>query len=67
MIFEGKILEQISNDEIISIVNEHLSERQHVEYKVTINHRDDTDRFETLCDISSFANSGGGYLIVGIP
>jgi predicted HTH transcriptional regulator len=66
MIFEGKILEQISNDEIISIVNEHLSERQHVEYKVTINHRDDTDRFETLCDICSFANSGGGYLIVGI-
>lgn len=66
MIFEGKILEQISDDEIISIINEHLSERQHVEYKVTINHRDDNDRFETLCDICSFANSGGGYLIVGI-
>jgi hypothetical protein len=66
MIFDGKALSKISNDEISQLVQEHLGERQHLEYKLTIDHKSDSDRFETLCDIASLANAGGGYLIIGI-
>ncbi|MFC1971258.1 helix-turn-helix domain-containing protein, partial [Chloroflexota bacterium] len=43
-----------------------MSERQHLEFKVTLNHQDESDRLELLRDIVSFANGGGGYLIIGI-
>ncbi len=66
MIFDGKILTEISDDEISSLVKEHQKENQHLEYKLTINHKTDDDRLETLCDITSIANAGGGYLIIGI-
>lgn len=66
MIFEGKPLDQILDDEIVQLVNDHIEERQNIEFKVTINHKNDQDRFETLCDLCSFANAGGGYLIIGI-
>lgn len=66
MIFEGKSLDQILDDEIIQLVNNHIEERQNIEFKVMVNHKNDSDRFETLCDICSFANAGGGYLIIGI-
>lgn len=66
MIFEGKVLSEISNDEIVAVVDEHLSEDQNLEFKLTVNHKESVDRFETLRDIASLANAGGGYLIVGI-
>ncbi len=66
MIFDGNALSKISNEEIARLVKEHLKERQHLEYKLTINRDSDDNIFEALCDITSLANAGGGYLIVGI-
>lgn len=66
MIFDGKILSEISDEEIVSLVKEHVKERQHIEYKLTIDHKDENKKLETLCDLASFANSGGGYIVVGI-
>lgn len=66
MILEGKLLAEVTNEEIEILVTEHITERQHLEFKVAIEHKSDDDRFETLCDIASLANSGGGYLIIGI-
>ena len=66
MIFDGKTLTEISDDEIRALVEEHVSERQRIEYKVTINYGNDEERIEVLKDIASIANSGGGYIIVGI-
>jgi hypothetical protein len=66
MIFDGNALSKISNEEIARLVKEHLGERQHLEYKLTINRDSDDDIFEVLFDITSLANAGGGYLIVGI-
>lgn len=66
MIFDGKALIEISEDKIANLVTNHIREQQHLEFKVTINLKTDTDKFEVLCDIASLANSGGGYVIVGI-
>ena len=66
MIFDGKPIDDISDQEIDKLVAEHMSERQHLEFKVTLNHQDNPDRLELLRDIVSFANAGGGYLIIGI-
>lgn len=66
MIFDGKILSEISNDEICLLVKEHQEENQHLEYKLTINYKENEEKFEVLCDIVSLANAGGGYLIVGV-
>jgi len=66
LIFDGKPIDDISDQEIDKLVAEHMSERQHLEFKVTLNHQDNPDRLELLRDIISFANAGGGYLIIGI-
>lgn len=66
MIFDGKPLSDIEDSEIARLVTEHVSERQNLEFKVTINLNDDAQKFEALKDIASLANGGGGYLIVGI-
>lgn len=66
MIFDGRPIDEISDEEIDELVREHVSERLHLEFKVTINYKDETDKLELLRDISSLANSGGGYLIIGI-
>ncbi len=66
MIFEGRSIDEISDTEIERLVAEHACERRYLEFKVTVNVRSDPDRLEILRDIVSMANSGGGYLIIGI-
>jgi len=66
MIFDHKPPDEITDEEIEALVEEHYSERQHAEFKATMNLKNDDDRLESLRDISSLANSGGGYLIIGI-
>jgi hypothetical protein len=66
MIFDGKPIDEITDEELDAIVQENIRERQHLEFKVTVNYRDDVGRLELLHDIGSLANGGGGYVIIGI-
>jgi len=66
MIFEGKPIDEIADEEFEAVVRDHTSERQHLEFKVTINYRDDDEKLELLRDIASLVNGGGGYLIIGV-
>lgn len=66
MIFEGRSLGEVSDDEIANLVDDHVSERQHLEFKATFSYRDDGARLELLRDIVSMANGGGGYLLFGV-
>jgi len=66
MIFDGKPIDEIPDEEINELVNAHVSERQHLEFKVTINNQNDVERLELLRDVTSLANGGGGYIIIGI-
>jgi len=66
MIFNGKSLASISINDIKDLIINKIGEKQHLEYKLTVNYKDDKEKLELLRDITSFANSGGGYLIIGI-
>ena len=66
MIFDGRVLMEIGDEEIDVLVQEHVSEHQHLEYKVTLDLKEDSDKLELLRDIASLVNGGGGYLIIGI-
>ena len=66
MIFHGKSVHEISDEEIENLVNHHISERQHLEFNITVNYKDDIERLEMLRDITSLANGGGGYIIIGV-
>ena len=66
MIFEGKPLSHITDEEVFDLVRLQFREGQHLEFKLTLNLADPEDKREVLRDITSLANSGGGYLIVGI-
>jgi len=66
VIFGGRSINEITDEELDAIVQEHLSERQHLEFKVTVNYREDNERLQLLRDIASLANGGGGYIIIGI-
>lgn len=66
MIFEGKSINDVTDQEISELVSNHISERQQLELKVGIDLKDDENRLELLRDIVSLANGGGGYLIFGI-
>lgn len=66
MIFDGKPIDEITDEELEAVVQEHIAERQHLEFKITVNYRDDDERLELLRDITSLANGGGGYLIIGV-
>ena len=64
MIFDGKLVDEISDSEVASLVANSVQENQHLEYKGTYSIIN--DKLEILRDISSLANASGGYLIVGI-
>ncbi|RLC63885.1 MAG: hypothetical protein DRI01_04390 [Chloroflexi bacterium] len=66
MIFDGKPVDEIADEELEAVVRDHITERQHLEFKTTVNYRDDDERLELLRDIASLANGGGGYLIIGV-
>jgi len=66
MIFEGRPIDKITDDEIDAVVTERFAERQHLEFKATVKYKDSPDRLEILRDIASIANGGGGYLIIGV-
>lgn len=61
MIFENKLLENISNEEIEDIVQNHVREHQNLDFKITVSLSDDDSKREALRDITSFANASGGY------
>lgn len=63
LIFDHKMLAEITNQEIEELVAEHIQENQNLEFKLTLNYKYEPERFETLCDIASLANAGGGYLV----
>ena len=66
MIFEGRALDQVLEGELAHLVGTHVAERQHLEFKASVDHRSPEGRMELLKDVVSLANGGGGYLIIGI-
>jgi hypothetical protein len=59
-------LEEISKDHLDQLIDAKTAESKYIEYKRQTYGTKDEDRKEFLADISSFANSDGGDIIIGI-
>jgi hypothetical protein len=66
MILNGKPLGDLTIDDFRGLIEDQTPEGPHIEYKETAYSGRDQDRREMLRDITAFANSMGGYLVLGI-
>lgn len=66
MVFEGKKLSEISEQDLQKLVQNQVQERDTLEYKRDMYGDKDEDKREMLRDISALANNRGGYLIIGV-
>jgi hypothetical protein len=62
----NKKIEEVSKEDLESLVNNKVSESKMLDYKEAYKVSNDKDRKEFLADICSFANSGGGHIIYGV-
>lgn len=65
MIF-NKNLNEISMDDIQSLIDNGVCENKNLDYKKELHIDTDSEKKEFLADISSFANSNGGDIIFGV-
>jgi hypothetical protein len=61
-----KEIYSINESDLQALVDNEIGEKKSIEYKGLINLSTDSEKKEFLADVSSFANSAGGDLIVGI-
>jgi hypothetical protein len=66
VIAPGVPFDEITDNDLISLVENGYSERRTVEYKRELPGGSDADRREFLADASSFANASGGDLLFGV-
>ncbi len=59
-------IEQISSEDLQTLVDNAVAERKTIEYKRSLPGNADQKKKEFLADVSSFANASGGDLIFGI-
>ncbi len=62
----NKPLAEIKESDLQTLIDNKVSERKIIEYKRDLPGEKYKDRKEFLADVSSFANTAGGYLIYGI-
>ena len=65
MPFTGRNPEKLEILDLQSLVENKVQESKHLDYKLTYGWTDKEKR-ELLADISAFANTAGGYLIIGV-
>ena len=61
-----KPIEEITEDDLVGLVEAAVPERQDIDYKLETYGNTDGDKREFLADISSFANTAGGDIIIGM-
>jgi hypothetical protein len=64
--FGDKSLEDVSDAEIRALVSNNVAERQYLDFKAEFDHKLPDAKPKLLRHVASFANGGGGYLILGI-
>lgn len=56
----------LAESDLLALINGQVPEGRTIDYKRDALGRSDGDKKEFLADVSSFANSGGGFLIFGM-
>jgi hypothetical protein len=67
MLWEGRQLRDIAEDDLRQIIASGLAEHLQLEYKSELYQNNDRGNREVLLDICMFANAEGGVLLIGIP
>jgi len=67
MVWEGKPLRDIRENDVRALIESGLEEHLQLEYKSTLYEDNDRGRREFLLDVCMFANSSGGILLIGVP
>ena len=65
-LIHGKSLEEINEQDLLSLIENKIPESKFIEYKLTLPGNADKHKKEFLADASSFANAAGGHIIFGI-
>lgn len=66
MIFRGKRLSDLQEQDVRRLVDDQVQERDSVEYKRDMYGSSDDEKREMLKDITSMANHRGGYIVIGV-
>lgn len=66
MLFDGKPASRITGSEIIEMVNKRVREDARLDFKRECYKKTPGDTKEMLKDVTSFANTDGGYILIGI-
>lgn len=69
MWFDGKLVKDISSKEIEMLVNGQAAEDEGIDFKAEPyggTNATDAKKCELCCDVTSFANAAGGYIVLGI-
>jgi hypothetical protein len=66
MIFATKDAFDVNEEDLDSLVANKVSESRLLDYKINLDARTDAEKREFLADVSSFANTEGGYIIFGV-
>jgi Putative DNA-binding domain len=67
MLWEGRALRDIREDDVRRLLESGLEEHAQLEYKSALYEDNDRGRKEFLLDIGMFANTSGGILLIGVP
>src|SRR6266566_9692373 len=67
MLWEGKHLRDVTEDDLRQIIDSGLSEHLQLEYKSELYQNNERGSKESLLDICMFANAEGGVLLIGVP
>jgi hypothetical protein len=65
-LIHGKPIEDINEQDFLSLIESKTPESKFIEYKLTLPDNSDKDKKEFLADVSSFSNAAGGHIIFGI-
>lgn len=66
MLFFGKPLQNIDENDLLSLVDDSVSESKTIDYKRQLPDNSHEGKREFLADISAFANTSGGFIIYGM-
>jgi len=65
-IFGDKPLADVSDDELRALVSKRVAERQYLDFKLEFDRKVRDAEPKLLRHVASFANGGGGYLVLGV-
>jgi hypothetical protein len=66
MLFNGKLLDEVNEEDIHALVTFGYSEIKTREFKQILPGNSDNEKKEFLADVSSFANASGGFIVYGV-